>query len=619
MRRPSALTIVTVALLILLPTLAVLQYRWVGQVSDAERDRMERNLRVSTFQFQDAFEDEVVRAVNGLRTNATTVSEGAWNRYADRHATWMQTAEHPQLVANIFLIDANDGQMRARQWVQATETFDEIPWPARLNEWRPHFESAYASFMAVEPLPREPLPMDDSLLVAGLIPTGPRPPGQPPRPGVDVFGFTVVQLDMEYVAGQMLPSLTERYFTNSEGDRYRVAVVDSSNPSSVIYRSDAEAPVDVQQAAEAEALHRSFRDPFAFLRGGQPGGGRGGPNGGFGGGGGGGGGFDGRRNGPRDAGDTAPPRFNPDAGRWGMFVQHERGSLEAAVGAIRRRNLGISFGVLLLLTGSVGLLGISSRREQRLARQQMEFVAGVSHELRTPVAVIRSAAENLSQGVVGSGDRVKRYGEMIESEARRLGEMVERVLQYAGIASGLGLGARTALSPSDIIDSAIASAAPGIGTANVQRAIAPDLPAVLGDEAALRSVVQNLIANAVKYGGKDSWVGIRAEHSRKGRRGEISITVEDHGNGIPNEELAHIFEPFYRGADAISRQIHGSGLGLSLVQQIVVAHGGRVTVATRPGAGSAFTVHLPAAESDARVVADVEQRTRQTATDAIHS
>ena len=93
--------------------------------------------------------------------------------------------------------------------------------------------------------------------------------------------------------------------------------------------------------------------------------------------------------------------------------------------------------MLLLLTVSIALLADTSRRAQRLARQQMEFVAGVSHELRTPVAVIRSAAENLAHGVV-SGDRVKSYGQLLQTEAKRLGEMVERVLQYAGIESGLG-------------------------------------------------------------------------------------------------------------------------------------------------------------------------------------
>ena len=242
------------------------------------------------------------------------------------------------------------------------------------------------------------------------------------------------------------------------------------------------------------------------------------------------------------------------------------------------------------------MLTATTRRAERLAQQQMEFVAGVSHELRTPVAVVRSAAENLASGVV-SGDRVKRYGQMIEAEARRLGDMVERVLQYAGIESGFNTAARVPLSPTEIIETAVESALPlvGPGEVTVHREIAPDLPTVIGDATALRSAVQNLVANAVKYGGRDRWVGIRAQHVREKRRSEVRITVSDHGAGIPAADLPHIFEPFYRGADAIERQIQGHGLGLSLVRRIVVAHGGNVAVSTRPGAGTTFTITLPAA------------------------
>jgi two-component system sensor histidine kinase SenX3 len=110
--------------------------------------------------------------------------------------------------------------------------------------------------------------------------------------------------------------------------------------------------------------------------------------------------------------------------------------------------------------------------------------------------------------------------------------------------------------------------------------------------------VQNLIANAVKYGGRDRWIGIRTEQGRHRRRSEVWITVSDHGDGIPAAELPHIFDPFYRGSDAVARQVHGNGLGLSLVRQIVAAHGGRVTVTTRAGAGSSFTIALPSAEPD---------------------
>jgi signal transduction histidine kinase len=87
----------------------------------------------------------------------------------------------------------------------------------------------------------------------------------------------------------------------------------------------------------------------------------------------------------------------------------------------------------------------------------------------------------------------------------------------------------------------------------------------------------------------------------------VWITISDHGAGIPASELPHIFDPFYRGADAVARQVHGNGLGLSLVRQIVAAHGGRVTVTTRAGAGSSFTIALPSAEPDQRATAVASQ------------
>jgi signal transduction histidine kinase len=279
-----------------------------------------------------------------------------------------------------------------------------------------------------------------------------------------------------------------------------------------------------------------------------------------------------------------------------VAVQHVSGSLESAVASVRRRNLGISFGVLLLLSISVALLAQASRRAQRLARQQMEFVAGVSHELRTPIAVIRSAAENLSQGVVGNSERVKQYGQVMENEARRLGEMVESVLQYAGVESGRGLGPLTPLAPADLIDQAIASARVSANsTAEVERTIPVDLPAILGDQAALTSAVQNLVVNAFKYGGEAQWVGVRAAQVSRGRKTELQITIEDRGPGIPDDELPHIFEPFYRGAHAVGQQIHGNGLGLSLVQRIVRAHGGSIAVRSREAGGMAFTIVLPVA------------------------
>src|SRR6185369_16185610 len=106
--------------------------------------------------------------------------------------------------------------------------------------------------------------------------------------------------------------------------------------------------------------------------------------------------------------------INGDTGRWLVALKHRAGSLVAAVAAARRRNLAISFGVLLLLSVSVALILVSTRRAYALARQQMEFVAGVSHEMRTPLAVICSAGENLADGVIEESAQVKRYGSLIE-------------------------------------------------------------------------------------------------------------------------------------------------------------------------------------------------------------
>ena len=567
---PSAPKVLTALLVVLLPVLAFMQYRWVGQVSEGERERMQRNLETAAGQFRAEFDGELSQAVRDLQVSTNAARDGSSSNYSIRYNSWLNSADHPQIVADVYLVDAENDHLRLRRFNSVTHAFDPSLWPDAIDRLRPEFEAAFEAFRAQrQPNQNRFANADDSLIVFGLGNFGgPGQAGSPaPRPTAPMFGFTVIQLDESYVRGQLIPALAEKHFTAPGGDMYRVAVFGENEPKRVLYRSNPDATVDVRSADVTEAL---FAPRFVRGRGRGPVGARGG------------------------AGRAEEP-----VGRWRLVVQHQSGSLEAAVASIRHRNLAISSGVLLLLTFGVVMLTATSRRAEKLAQQQMEFVAGVSHELRTPVAVVRSAAENLASGVV-SGDRVKRYGQMLEAEARRLGDMVERVLQYAGIESGFNTAARVPLSPTEIIESAVDSALPLVGPAEVtvNREIAPDLPTVIGDATALRSAVQNLVANAVKYGGRDRWVGIRAQHVRERRRSEVRITVSDHGPGIPAADLPHIFEPFYRGSDAIERQIQGHGLGLSLVRRIVEAHGGRVSVSTRPGAGTSFTIMLPAAAPD---------------------
>ena len=289
------------------------------------------------------------------------------------------------------------------------------------------------------------------------------------------------------------------------------------------------------------------------------------------------------------------PKPFENVARWTLVARHRAGSLEAAVSAARLRNLGLSFGVLLLMFAAVSVLAVTAERAERLARQQMEFVAAVSHELRTPVSVIGAAAENLADGYVTDPSRVKQYGSRIQTEARRLADTVERVLLYAGIQGGRAVGHRAPTGVETLISEALAASAAAIDEASavVETDIAPRLPPVLADRTALRSTIQNLIGNALKYGGTDKWVRIEARLDQAFGADKVTITVKDRGLGISSKDLPHIFEPFYRGAEAESLQIRGNGLGLSIVKGIVEAHGGRVRVESTEGRGSTFVMILP--------------------------
>jgi signal transduction histidine kinase len=576
------LTLVSAVLLVLLPTLAFLQYRWAGQVSVAEQDRMQRNLRNAAAQFRDAFDQEIGRAFGALQIGPVTARDGGSDQFSERVEAWRETAEFRDIVAGVYFVDAVDGALRLRRFDQGSHTLVEADWPPAIDRWQAEFAAQLDDFEAeVRGARRSLIPDDTSLLISPLRNFIGRPGAERP-PTVPTFGFTVVALNRQAIVGTMLPALTQRFFPPTDDNAYRVAVVDASRPETVIYQSEPAAPVDPTAADTTLDFFRQRGPVFAFGRG-----------------------F-GRGDGVRGGGPPLPPGGNlaagppPRPGRWLLAVQHASGSLEAAVGIARRRNLAIGFGVLLLLAISVVLLARTSRQAHRLAQQQMEFVAGVSHELRTPIAVIRSAAENLSQGVVGNPERVKQYGAVMEGEARRLGEMVESVLQYAGVESGKGLGPLVPLQVVDVLDQAIESASRSADSpVEIERQIAADLPPVLGDQAALVSAVRNLVVNAVKHGGASGWVGIRVEMTNHGRRSNVAVTVSDRGPGIAADELPHIFEPFYRGSRALSEQIHGNGLGLSLVDRIARAHGGSVSVRSASSQGTSFTIFLPAAPADA--------------------
>jgi two-component system, OmpR family, sensor histidine kinase SenX3 len=155
----------------------------------------------------------------------------------------------------------------------------------------------------------------------------------------------------------------------------------------------------------------------------------------------------------------------------------------------------------------------------------------------------------------------------------------------------------------EIIDAALSSTAELIQAAEfkVDPEVEPNLPQIIGDLSALTQCLQNLITNALKYGGEQHWIGIRArviEHGVSGK--EIQIIVSDRGIGIGSNDLPRIFEPFYRSESVAAAQIHGTGLGLPLAKSIAEAMKGHLTVTSIPGRGSTFTIHLPCIQQPVR-------------------
>jgi signal transduction histidine kinase len=251
-----------------------------------------------------------------------------------------------------------------------------------------------------------------------------------------------------------------------------------------------------------------------------------------------------------------------------------------------------AFGLLLLVIAA-GLAATYRlvRRETEMARLKADFVANVSHDLKTPLSLIRMFAETLEMGRVPDEARRQEYYRVITREGERLSRLIDNVLDFSRIEGGRRRydPVPTAVAPV-IRDTLEAFTYPltSEGFA-VEVRLPSDLPEVPMDAEAVGQALGNLIDNAIKYSAERKALRIDATV----QDGQLALSVTDQGIGIPGEEQARIFEKFYRIGRSETQARRGSGVGLALVRHVAQAHGGRVTVESRPGAGSRFTLWLP--------------------------
>jgi len=260
--------------------------------------------------------------------------------------------------------------------------------------------------------------------------------------------------------------------------------------------------------------------------------------------------------------------------------------------AARRRFLLAAAGILsvLVCAGSY-LIARGVNRELAVARLQSDFVAAVSHEFRTPLTLLRQTTEAFVEG--RAGDEAERQS-FYQAQARateRLHRLVESLLDFGRMEAGAKPYRLRPTDAAQLVRGVVEEFQREMAGSGVNVELAVETPPpVEADADALTHAIWNLLDNAAKYSPdcRTIWVSVG------GQGGEVGIAVRDHGVGIPSHEQKEIFRKFVRGASSESNGIQGAGIGLAMVAHIVEAHRGRVSLESAPGAGSTFTILLPA-------------------------
>jgi signal transduction histidine kinase len=274
-----------------------------------------------------------------------------------------------------------------------------------------------------------------------------------------------------------------------------------------------------------------------------------------------------------------------------LYLRYRGRSIEEEVRWLAVAKIGL-IGLIDLMLGAGLLLVYSNvRREVHLSRLKSDFVANVSHELKTPLALIRLFAETLELGRVQNEEKAQQYYRVINKESHRLTQLINNILDFSRIEAGRKEYRFAPADVAQIVHEVVEAYRFPIEQQGfrLEVKVADDVPELEVDKEALGQALINLVNNAIKYSPHEKY--LRLELKRAGEK--VLLSVTDHGIGVAKGEQKKVFEKFYRAENSLVHETKGSGLGLSLVQHIMEAHGGSVELDSALGKGSTFTLVLP--------------------------
>ncbi|MBN1904103.1 MAG: HAMP domain-containing histidine kinase, partial [Deltaproteobacteria bacterium] len=573
-----------ILLLLLLPVMAGLQHHYLGKLSEGEKLRLKTNLEIATKNFTKDFDSELMKIQQAFMFEEYK-SIGFESRFNKAYLSWRQTTSFHDLIKGIYFWDFQDEKSNLYIFNREKGILSPSDWPKEFDKIKINradkSESLSGSFIY---LPSTPISKKYPLIITANL-DDPITNNMDPQKNASM-GYMITVLDPDFVRNKMLPILIEKHFSLHNDLQVDIAIAKGNKPDDLFYISNPE--LDITDFNNAEFLTEIGRlDPMDA----------------------------------EHSKDIKIPRFlkinktilpemidkrsfsllimnslkivvqQPET--WELMVKFRNDTLEGIVAKARHRNLIISYCIIIILGISVVMVYVSSRRAGTLARRQLKFVSGVSHELRTPLSVIRSAGENLADGVITDMEQQKQYGRLIRDEGRRLSTMVENVLSFSALQNGKTILNLKAARIIDILEEFVnsRSGSNDLPKRSIKIESDDNVFQVKVDYNSIKIAFNNIIENCIKYSPDDSPILIRICYESSDN--QLAISFEDHGRGIDPDDLPYIFDPFFRGKNTEDQRTPGSGIGLSLVNDIIKKHGGRIEVKSHRNKGTTVSVFLP--------------------------